>query len=119
MQSSALRPTLLDNRHKFFARDRWRGISFKLSEQRGNVRELTERHRPLCGDPGQQTTRRWDVGLRFALQQRQSDFSGGGEGHVRQLSGKAPNRKNVALGKRPLKLSDDRAFGSQGERMFA
>jgi hypothetical protein len=97
MRSSGLRPTLLDSRHKSLPRNGWRGFTFELGQDRGNVCELTERHRSLCCESGQQTTRRRYVGLRFALQQEQRDFGGSRERDLWQLAGKTPNRENVAL----------------------
>ncbi|MGC1815217.1 MAG: hypothetical protein WA696_13840, partial [Solirubrobacterales bacterium] len=47
MQSSGLRPTLLDSRHKSLPRNGWRGFSFEFGQDRGNVCELTQRHRTL------------------------------------------------------------------------
>jgi hypothetical protein len=102
MQSRALRPALPDDQRELLSRDRWRGISFKLREQRSYVRELTEWHRPLCGSSGQQTTRRRNVGLRFSFEQQQRDLSGRWERNAGQLAGQAPHCQKVALGKCPL-----------------
>jgi hypothetical protein len=49
-------------------------ISFELGQDRGNVPELSERHRSLTGKPAQQPPRRWNVGLGFLLEQQQRDL---------------------------------------------
>jgi len=47
---------------------------FKLGQDRGNLSELTERHRSLRGEPCQRSPRRRKIGFRFSLEQEQRDL---------------------------------------------
>ena len=42
-----------DSRDESLARDRRRGFSFELGQDRGDICELSERDRPLIGKPRQ------------------------------------------------------------------